>query len=36
MYRRKVLQTTFGSREILLFAAASVAICFVAVLLLAN
>jgi hypothetical protein len=36
MYHRKVLQTTFGPGEIMLFAAASVAICFVAVLLLAN
>jgi hypothetical protein len=36
MYRQKDLQTTYGLREILLFAAAGTAICFVATMLLAN
>jgi hypothetical protein len=32
MYRRKALQSEYGPREILLFGAAGLAICFVAVL----
>jgi hypothetical protein len=36
MYHRKDLQTTYGLREIVLFAAAGTAICFVAAVLLAN
>ena len=36
MYRRKDLQTTHGLREILLLAAAGMAICFVAAVTLVN
>jgi hypothetical protein len=36
MYRQKDLHTTYGLREILLFPAAGMAICFVAAMLLAN
>jgi len=37
MYRRKALQCEYGPREILLFAAAGLAICFIAaVVMLAN
>jgi len=36
MHQQKDLQTTYGLREILLFAAAGMAICFVAAMLLVN
>jgi hypothetical protein len=36
MHQRKDLPTTYGLREILLFAAAGIAISFVAALVLAN
>jgi hypothetical protein len=36
MYRRKYLQTTYGLWEMLLFAAAGLAICFIAAVVLAN
>jgi hypothetical protein len=36
MYQRKDLQPTYGLREILLFAAAGMAICFVAAVLFVN
>ena len=36
MYRGKDLPTTYGPREILLFAAAGMAICFVAAVTLVN